>query len=69
MHYKKVEEYSFRTPNEYMAYLAFKERLTEMGVVFADQQGRISCDITILTRGDFEVDDTHDVLSLVEEDK
>ena len=57
MHYKKVEEYDFRVPSEYKAYLAFRERLKSMGVKFADQHHSMSCTVTTLTHGEFEVDD------------
>lgn len=67
MHYKKVEEYDFRLPSEYKAYLEFRERLRNMGVRFADQHHSMSCTVTVLTHGDFEVDDKCDILKLVTE--
>ena len=67
MHYKKIEEYDFRVPKEYKAYLAFRDRLNAMGVKYADQHHSMSCTITILTHGDFEVDDKCDILNLVKE--
>ena len=66
MYYKKVEEYDFRIPREYKAYLAFRDRLKAMGVKFADQHHSMSCTVTILTQGSFEVDDKCDILKLVE---
>lgn len=57
MHYKKVEEYDFRVPREYKAYLAFRERLNEMGVKYVDQHHSMSCTVTVVTSGDFDVDD------------
>ena len=57
MLYKKKEEYDFMVPREYKAYLAFRDRLTEMGVRFVDQHHSMSCTITVLTQGNFEVDE------------
>ena len=65
MHYKKVEEYDLRVPREYKAYLAFRDRLKEMGINFADQHRSMSCTVTVLSQGDFEVDDQCDILKLV----
>lgn len=65
MYYKKTEEYDFRVPREYKAYLAFRERLTEMGVRFVEQHHSMSCTITVLSQGDFDVDDKGDILDLV----
>lgn len=67
MHYKKVEEYDFRVPREYKAYLAFRERLKEMGIDFVDQHHSMSCTIVVYTRGDFEVNEQCDILNLVKE--
>lgn len=69
MHYKKTEEYDFRVPREYKAYLEFRDRLKEMGIRFAEQHHSMSCTVTIFTNGDFEVDDKCDILSLVKEEK
>ena len=69
MHYKKVEEYDFRVPREYNAYLAFRERLKEMGIKYTDQHHSMSCTITIFNSADFEVDNNCDILKLIEEDK
>lgn len=68
MHYKKVEEYDFRVPKEYKAYLAFRDRLKEMGIKFADQHHSMSCTITVLNHADFEVNDTGDILELIKEE-
>ena len=68
MHYKKIEEYDFRVPREYKAYLAFRDRLKEMGITFADQHRSMSCTVTVLTNGDFEVDDKCDILKLDKEE-
>ena len=65
MHYKKVEEYDFRVPREYKAYLAFRDRLKSMGIAFADQHHSMSCTVTVLNHADFEVNDECDILSLV----
>lgn len=67
MHYKKVEEYDFRVPREYTAYLAFRDKLKEMGVKFTDQHHSMSCTVTVFTNGNFEVDDTGDILKLIKE--
>lgn len=67
MYYKKVEEYDFRIPREYKAYLAFRDRLHDMGIKFADQHHSMSCTITILNHADFEVNDTGDILELIKE--
>lgn len=69
MHYKKVEEYDFRVPREYKAYLAFRDRLNEMGIKFAEQHHSMSCTITTLDHADFEVDDNCDILELIKEEK
>lgn len=57
MYYKKTEEYNFRVPREYKAYLAFRDRLKSMGVKFVDQHHSMSCTVIVTTCGDFEVDD------------
>lgn len=65
MYYKKVEEYNFKAPQEYKAYLAFAARLKEMGVKYTDRNQGMFCTITIFNNGDFEVDDKCDILKLV----
>lgn len=69
MHYKKVEEYDFRVPREYKAYLAFRDRLKEMGIKFADQHKSMSCTVTVLSQADFEVDDQCDIFKIITEEK
>lgn len=69
MFYKKTEEYDFVVPREYKAFLAFKDRLNEMGVKFVEQHRSMSCTISVVTRGDFDVDDKCDILDLVKEEK
>lgn len=69
MYYKKKEEYDFKVPREYKAYLAFRDRLNEMGIKFVDQHHSMSCTVTVTTRGDFEVDDKCDILDLIKEEK
>lgn len=69
MRYKKTEEYDFRVPREYKAYLAFRDRLKDMGIKFMEQHHSMSCTITILNHADFEVDDKCDILSLIKEEK
>lgn len=65
MHYKKIDEYRFSIPSEYKACLAFKDRLKKMGVRFFEESGGMDVYVRIYTNGDFEVDDTCDILSLV----
>ncbi len=65
MHYKKVDEYRFSVPSEYKAYLAFKDRLKEMGIKFYEESGGMHIYIRVHTHGDFEVNDKCDVLELV----
>ena len=69
MYYKKTEEYDFVVPREYKAFLAFKDRLNEMGIKFVEQHHSMYCTISVATRGDFEVDDKCDILDLVKEEK
>ena len=69
MYYKKKEEYSFSMPREYKAYLAFKERLKNMGVKYIEEGGNTTGTISITTRGNFDVDDKCDILELIKEDK
>ena len=69
MHYKKVEDYDFSVPREYKAYLAFRERLKEMGIRFTEQHHSMYCTISAPTSADFEVDDKCDILSLIKEEK
>ena len=69
MHYKKVENYDFSVPREYKAYLAFRDRLKEMGIRFSEQHHSMYCTICVNTSADFEVDDTCDILGLVKEEK
>ena len=69
MHYKKVEEYDFSVPREYKAYLAFRERLKEIGIKFSEQHHSMYCTINTVTSADFEVDDKCDILSLIKEEK
>lgn len=67
MHYKKVEEYDFRVPSEYKAYLAFRDRLKEMGVKFTEQHHSMYCTIATLNHADFDVDDKCDIWNLVKD--
>ena len=69
MHYKKVEEYDFRIPREYKAYLAFRDRLNEMGIKFADHHHSMSCTVVVLTQADFDVDDQCDIFKLIMEEE
>ncbi len=68
MFYKKKEDYRFSMPREYYAYLAFKDRLKEMGIQFVEEGGHTEGTISIVTRGNFDVDDKCDIWSLVKSD-
>lgn len=61
MYYKKKEEYSFSMPREYKAYLAFRDRLKELGVRYVEEGGNTTATISIVTRGDFDVDDKGEI--------
>lgn len=69
MFYKKKEEYGFSMPREYKAYLAFKERLKEIGVKYIEEGGNTTANIAVVTRGNFDVDDKCDIWNLVKEEK
>ncbi len=68
MFYKKTEEYDFRVPREYKAYLAFRDKLNAMGVKYVDQHHSMSCTVTVIDHGEFEVDDKCDILELIKEE-
>lgn len=67
MFYKKKEDYRFSMPREHMAYLAFKDRLKEMGISYVEEGGHTEGTISVITRGNFDVDDGCDILSIVKE--
>lgn len=69
MYYKKKEEYNFSMPREHKAYLAFKDRLKEMGIRYIEEGGNTTANIAVVTRGNFDVDDKCDILELIKEDK
>ena len=69
MHYKKIDEYRFTTPKEYKACLAFKERLSDMGTKYYEENHGMYVSIRIYTYGDFEVDDKCDILQIVKEEE
>lgn len=69
MFYKKTETYRFYFPKEFKAYLAFKDRLKEMGIAFTDEGSHSDAIISIRTNGSFDVDDKCDIWNLVKEDK
>lgn len=69
MYYKKKEDYSFSMPREYYAYLAFKEKLKELGVNYMEEGGHTQGTITIVERGTFDVDKNSNILSMVKEEK
>lgn len=54
-------------PREHKAYLAFKDRLKEMGIKYIEEGGHSECTISVITRGNFDVDDGCDILSIVKE--
>ena len=55
-------------PREHKAYLAFKERLKEMGVRYIEEGGNMTATISVVTRGTFDVDDKCDILELIKEE-
>lgn len=65
MFYKKKEEYRFSMPREHSAYLAFKDRLKEMGIKYIEEGGLMEATIVVYARGNFDVDSTCDILTLV----
>ena len=64
MYYKKVETYSFSMPKEYKAYLAFKQKLKDLGQTFTDEGGNIFQEITVRSGGRFEVDEDGVILNM-----
>ena len=66
MYYKKVETYSFSMPREYKAYLAFKQKLRDLGTTFTDEGGSMFQELTVRTSGRFEVDDDGVIINLKE---
>lgn len=66
MYYKKVETYSFSMPREYKAYLAFKQKLKDLGTNFTDEGGNIFQEITVREGGRFEIDEDGVILNLKE---
>lgn len=64
MYYKKVETYSFSMPREHKAYLAFKQKLKDLGTTFTDEGGNMFQEIVVRTGGRFEVNDEGDILEL-----
>lgn len=63
MHYTKREEYSFSVPTEFKAYLAFKEKLKEMGVAFLETGGSARQTISTVDRARFDVDSEGNILN------
>lgn len=66
MYYKKVETYSFSMPREYKAYLAFKQKLKDLGATFTDEGGNIFQEISVRENGRFEIDDDGVILNMKE---
>ena len=54
MQYKKVETYQFSVPQEFKAYLDFKNDLTASGVTFTEDGGSHYQTITLVTTGNFD---------------
>lgn len=54
MRYKKVETYQFSVPQEFKAYLDFKNDLTASGVTFTEDGGSHYQTITLVTTGNFD---------------
>ena len=67
MFYKKKEEYRFSMPREHSAYLAFKDRLKNMGIKYTEEGGNTEATISITVRGNFDVDKYCDILKLTSE--
>lgn len=65
MFYKKKEEYRFSMPREHSAYLAFKDRLKEMGIKCIEEGGHMEATIAVYANGNFDVDNKCDILGLV----
>ena len=61
MYYKKKEEYSFSMPKEYKAYLAFKDRLKEIGTPYVEEGGNTIATISVIVRGTFDIDDKGEI--------
>ena len=57
MYYSKKEEYSFKIPQEYKAFLKFKEDLRASGVRFVEEGGSTHQGIVIHTNGVFKIDE------------
>lgn len=53
MWYSRKEEYVFRIPTEYHAYLDFKEELKAAGIRFVEEGGHSQQTILIHTTGTF----------------
>lgn len=64
MYYKKKEEYSFSMPREYKAYLAFRDKLKETNIRFTEEGGNTTATISVITRGDFEMDEAGNIIEL-----
>ena len=67
MFYKKKEEYRFSMPREHSAYLAFKDRLKNMGIKYTEEGGNTEATISITVCGFFDVDNNCDILKIVKE--
>ncbi len=55
-------------PKEHSAYLAFKDRLKEMGIKYTEEGGHSEATIIIYARGYFDIDGTCDILGMVKGD-
>ena len=64
MYYKKVETYSFSMPREYKAYLAFKQKLKDLGTNFTDEGGTMFQELSVRSGGRFEIDDNGVIINL-----
>lgn len=54
MFYKKEETYQFSVPQEFKAYLDFKNDLIASGVTFTEDGGSHYQTITLVTTGNFD---------------
>lgn len=63
MYYKKEESYTFSLPREYEVFLAFKEKLKEMGISYLETGGAVTQTIKTVEHGRFEMDEEGNILN------
>lgn len=64
MFYKKTEQYRFAIPKEHSAYLAFKNRLSSMGIKYIEEGGHTEATITVIVKNNFDVDEDCSILQI-----